>query len=179
MAAIASPQRPPSQDAGLHLIRELNLSGERQYGYPTPPTGHGLMEMWPTLAPQLPRSSGSSFFHSQERAFFSRDNSFFRIQIEVDVSHTTQTLGGPHRQEKGKYAGQSAQKINLLALHVTRQHLARNPAIINHVARNTVSHVARAVHSSHRYPDLPWGRFPGWGWAKPRVGSLWLFFNSI
>jgi len=102
MAAVASPQRPPSRDAGLHLIRELNLNGERQYGYPTPPTGHELMEMWPALAPQVPHNSGSSYFHSQERAFFSRDNSFFRVQIDIDVPHTTQALGGPRRQEKGK-----------------------------------------------------------------------------
>ena len=102
MATIAPPQRPPSQDAGLHLIRELNLNGERQFGFPTPPTGHELMEMWPALAPQIPHSPGSSFFHSQERAFFSRDNSFFQVQIEIDVPYTNQALGGPYRQDKGK-----------------------------------------------------------------------------
>lgn len=102
MTTAAPPQRPPSRDAGLHLIRELNLNGERQFGFPTPPTGHELMEMWPALAPQVPHSPGSSFFHSQERAFFSRDNSFFRVQIDIDVPYTNQALGGPCRQEKGK-----------------------------------------------------------------------------
>lgn len=102
MATVAPPQRPSSRDAGLHLIRELNLNGERQFGFPTPPTGHDLMEMWPALAPQVPHCPGSSYFHSQERAFFSRDNSFFRVQIDIDVPYTTQALGGPLRQEKGK-----------------------------------------------------------------------------
>lgn len=102
MTAIAPPQRPSSRDAALHLIRELNLNGERQFGFPTPPTGHDLMEMWPALAPQVPHSPGTTFFHTQERAFFSRDNSFFRVQIDIDVPYTNQALGGPHRQEKGK-----------------------------------------------------------------------------
>jgi len=102
MTAVAPPQRPSSRDAALHLIRELNLNGERQFGLPIPPTGHELMEMWPALAPQIPHSPGSSFFHSQERAFFSRDNSFFQVQIDIDQPQTNQTLGGPYRQEKGK-----------------------------------------------------------------------------
>ena len=102
MATVAPPQRPSSRDAGLHLIRDLKLNGERQFGFPTPPTGHELMEMWPALAPQIPHCPGSSYFHSQERAFFSRDNSFFRVQIDIDVPYTTQALGGPLRQEKGK-----------------------------------------------------------------------------
>ena len=95
MATITPPQHLPGPDAGLHLIRGLNLNGERQHGFPTPPTGHELMEMWPTLAPQVPYSPGSNFFHSQERAFFSRDNSFFRVQIDIDVPYTSQALGDP------------------------------------------------------------------------------------
>lgn len=102
MATVAPPQRPSSRDAGLHLIRELNLNGERQIGFPTPPTGHDLMEMWPALAPQVPHCPGSSYFHSQEREFFSRGNSFFRVQIDIDIPYTTQALGGSLRQEKGK-----------------------------------------------------------------------------
>ena len=98
MATVAPPQRPSSRDAALHLIRDLNLNGEQQFGFPTPPTGHELMEMWPTPAPQIPHSPGSSFFHAQERAFFSRDNSFFQVQIDIDLPQTNQTLGSPYRQ---------------------------------------------------------------------------------
>ena len=93
MATVAPPQRPSSRDAVLHLIRELNLNGEQQFGLPTPPTGHELMEMWPTPAPQIPHSPGSSFFHAQERAFFSRANSFLQVQIDIDLPQTNQTLG--------------------------------------------------------------------------------------
>ena len=61
------------------------------------------MEMWPALAPQVPHCPGSSYFHTQERAFFSRDNSFFRVQINIDSAPcTNQALGSPYRQEKGK-----------------------------------------------------------------------------
>ena len=74
----------------------------RRSGFPTPLTAHDLMEMWPALAPQIPYSPGSSFFHTQERAFFSRDNLFFRVQVDIDVPHTNQALGGSFGQEKGK-----------------------------------------------------------------------------
>ena len=102
MTTVAPPQRPPSRDLGLHLIRELNLSGERQPDSTTPPTGHDLMEMWPIPAPPIPYKPGSSFFHFEERAFFSRDNSFFRVRMDIDDPYTTQALGGSSRQEKGK-----------------------------------------------------------------------------
>lgn len=102
MATVAAAQHPSAQDASLHLIRELNLNGERQFGFPTPPTGHELMEMWPALAPQMPSYPGSTYFHSQERAFFSRDNSFFRVQLKIDSPYPTKTSGGPLKQEKGK-----------------------------------------------------------------------------
>ena len=59
------------------------------------------MEMWPTLAPEVPYRHGSSFFHAQERAFFSHDNSI-RVQIEIDAPYTNQALGGYFGQEKGK-----------------------------------------------------------------------------
>jgi len=96
------PQRPPSRDAAIHLIRELNVNGERQSGFPTSPTGHELMEVWPALAPQIPHSPGSSFFHSQERAFLSRDNSFFQVQIDIDLPQPNQAMGGPYGQGKSK-----------------------------------------------------------------------------
>jgi len=101
MATITPPQCPSSRDAVLHLVPEL-LNGERQFGFPTPPTGHDLMKMWPTLAPQIPHAPGSSFFHSQERAFFSRDNSFFQVQINIDPPQTDQAMGGPYSRGKGK-----------------------------------------------------------------------------
>jgi len=101
MATVAPLQRPSSRDAPLHLIPELNLNGERQFGFPTPPTGHELMKIWPTLAPQIPHTPGSSFFHSQERAFFSRADSF-QVQIDIDLPQTDQTMGGSYRQGKGK-----------------------------------------------------------------------------
>jgi len=101
MATVAPPQRPNSREA-LHLIRDLNLNCERQIGFPTPLTGHELMEMWPTLAPQIPHSPGSSFFRLLELAFFSRDDSFFHVQIDIDLPQTNQSLGGPYMQDKGK-----------------------------------------------------------------------------
>jgi len=99
MSSVAPPQRPPSRDAALHLIPELNLNGKRQLRFPTPPTSHELVEMCPTLASQIPHIPGSSFFHSQERAFFSRDNS--KVQIDIDLPQTNQSPGGPYWQEKG------------------------------------------------------------------------------
>jgi len=102
MTTVAPPDRPSSRDAALHLIRDLNLNGEQQFGLLAPLTGHELMEMWTTLAPQIPYSPGSSFFHSQERAFFSRDNSFFKVQIDIDLPQTDQATGGPYRQDKSK-----------------------------------------------------------------------------
>ena len=102
MITVAPPQHPPSRDAALHLIRELNVDGERQFGFLTPPTGHELMEMWPTLAPQIPHTPGSCFFHSQERAFFSQDNGFFQVQIDIDLPQTNQAMGGPYRQDKSE-----------------------------------------------------------------------------
>ena len=102
MATIVPPQHPPNQDAGLHLIRELKFNGEQQCNFPTPLTGHELMEMWPILAPEIPYSSGSSFFRSQERAFFSRNDLFFQVQIDIDVPYTNQALGGPYWQGKGR-----------------------------------------------------------------------------
>ena len=102
MTTIAPPQRPSSRDGALHLIPEFNFNGEQQFGYPNPPTAHELMVMWPTLAPQIPHTPGSSLFHSQERAFFSRDNAFFRIQIDTDPPQTNQAMGGPYRQDKSE-----------------------------------------------------------------------------
>jgi len=61
------------------------------------------MEIWPTLAPQIPYSPGSSFFHSQEKAFFSCSNeSSFQVRININLPNTNQTLDGPYRQDKGK-----------------------------------------------------------------------------
>ena len=99
MATLAPPPPPLSQDTGLHLIRDVNLGGERPFGLPTPPTGHDLMELWPALPPQIPHYPGTTYFHTQERAFFSRKNSFFRVQIEIDAP---QSPGAQYRQEKGK-----------------------------------------------------------------------------
>ena len=124
MAAVAPPQRPSSRDAGLHLIRELNLNGERQFGFPTPPTGHDLMGMWPALPPQVPDRPGWTYFSSQERAFFSRDNSFFRVQIDIDAPHTTQTSGGPLKQEKGKARAEPPQLSVIPRQH---QHQPQQP----------------------------------------------------
>jgi hypothetical protein len=68
MATVAPPQHPSSP----HLSRELNFNSERQFGFPT-------------LAPQVPHITGSSFFHAQEQAFFLA--MFPSSPIEIGVLH--------------------------------------------------------------------------------------------
>ncbi|KAF9784505.1 hypothetical protein BJ322DRAFT_850021 [Thelephora terrestris] len=126
MATVAPPQRPSSRDAGLHLIRELNLNGERQFGFPTPFTGHELMEMWPALAPQMPDLRSSTYFRSQERAFFSRENSFFRFRVPIDID-APYTQGGSIKQEKGKARAEPPQLSVIPRPHHQQQHHSQYP----------------------------------------------------
>jgi len=39
-----------------------------------------------------------------------------------------------------------------------------------HVA--PTSHAVGTPHTSHGYPDFPWGGFPALPWAEPEVGTL-------
>ncbi|KAF9780656.1 hypothetical protein BJ322DRAFT_1213679 [Thelephora terrestris] len=80
MATVAPPQHPSSP----HLSRELNFNSERQFGFPT-------------LAPQVPHITGSSFFHAQEQAFFSQ--CFLQVQLK-SVYYTDQALA-PSASSRG------------------------------------------------------------------------------
>jgi len=44
----------------------------------------------------IPYINGSRLFHIQEREFFSRATSFIRVQIDIDLPHNPQAIGGPY-----------------------------------------------------------------------------------
>lgn len=56
-------------------------------GFPTPPTGHELMALFPPPPPPIPTmGSTSNLFFAQERAFFARKGKeIIAVQIEADL----------------------------------------------------------------------------------------------
>jgi len=60
--------------------------------YPTPPTGHDLMAMFPPAPPdnfpEMRRGPTSGYFQRQERAFFAQaGKEIVRVRVEVDLPH--------------------------------------------------------------------------------------------
>ena len=59
--------------------------------YPTPPTGHDLMAMFPARSPDISEKRPgptSDFFKRQERAFFAQaGKEIVRVRVEVDFPH--------------------------------------------------------------------------------------------
>ncbi|TFK29169.1 hypothetical protein FA15DRAFT_428972 [Coprinopsis marcescibilis] len=96
------PSPPPSANGrarrtlspGFHL-RDLDLTHNNDMGprkYPTPPTGHDLMAMFPPAPPdnfpELRSGPTSGYFQRQERAFFAQaGREIVRVRVEVDLPH--------------------------------------------------------------------------------------------
>ena len=60
--------------------------------YPTPPTGHDLMAMFPPAPPdnfpEMRPGPTSGFFQRQERAFFAQaGKEIVRVRVEIDMPH--------------------------------------------------------------------------------------------
>lgn len=78
-------------------LRDVNLSQAseslpRNPHYPTPPTGHDLMAMFPPAPPdnipEMRPGPTSGFFQRQERAFFAQaGKEIVRVCVDVDVGH--------------------------------------------------------------------------------------------
>jgi hypothetical protein len=96
MDAATPPQSPSHQNIGSYFPPDLKLTGEQQLRLILPLTGHQLMEIWPAPAPFVPYFPSSSYFRTQERAFFSRSNAYFRI--DADIPEAT---GGQVPRERG------------------------------------------------------------------------------
>ena len=71
--------------------------GPKTTGLVIPSTNHQPTEVGPALANRpTPYINGSCYFRAQEREFFSRTSSFFRIQIDIDLPCNPQAAGGPY-----------------------------------------------------------------------------------
>ncbi|PPR05428.1 hypothetical protein CVT26_011306 [Gymnopilus dilepis] len=76
-------------------LRDVDLSQApdmTQRKYPTPPTGHDLMAMFPPAPPdnfpEMRPGPTSGFFQRQERAFFAQaGKEIVRVRVEVDFPH--------------------------------------------------------------------------------------------
>ena len=104
MDATTPPRSPPLQDTGSNFPPDLKLTGERHLRLILPLTGHQIMELWPAPAPPIPNFPGSSYFRTQEQAFFSRSNSYFRIDAGI-----LQATGGPLPRENNNTQTDSRQ----------------------------------------------------------------------
>ncbi|KDR78297.1 hypothetical protein GALMADRAFT_224670 [Galerina marginata CBS 339.88] len=98
-----SPPPPPSATTNGRLRRPLSPSSLRDVDlsqtpdmthrkYPTPPTGHDLMAMFPPAPPdnfpEMRPGPTSGFFQRQERAFFAQaGKEIVRVRVEVDFPH--------------------------------------------------------------------------------------------
>lgn len=130
--------RRPLTPSSLRDVNPPNINATRNFNYPSPPTGHDLMAMFPpNPPPALLPGPTSGYFHSQERAFFSRagDNSMFRVQIDIDMpmqdsnkgkaravpsrqrsSVSPPHAGGPHRNNNPQHRSQTI-PINPVPVH--------------------------------------------------------------
>ncbi|PPQ85745.1 hypothetical protein CVT25_003063 [Psilocybe cyanescens] len=76
-------------------LRDVDLSqapDTTHRNYPTPPTGHDLMAMFPPAPPdnfpEMRPGPTSGFFQRQERAFFAQaGKEIVRVRVEVDFPH--------------------------------------------------------------------------------------------
>ncbi|KAF8877762.1 hypothetical protein CPB85DRAFT_1235077 [Mucidula mucida] len=86
----------PSQLRELDLTHDPDSSSHPRK-YPTPPTGHDLMAMFPPAPPSIFPARGqntSGYFQRQERAFFAQaGKEIVRVRVEVDLPHGS---GSPH-----------------------------------------------------------------------------------
>ncbi|CAA7261983.1 unnamed protein product [Cyclocybe aegerita] len=90
-AANGALRRPLSPSS----LRDVDLSQApdmAQRKYPTPPTGHDLMAMFPPAPPdnfpEMRPGPTSGFFQRQERAFFAQaGKEIVRVRVEVDMPH--------------------------------------------------------------------------------------------
>ncbi|KAF8958765.1 hypothetical protein BDZ97DRAFT_2046565 [Flammula alnicola] len=94
---------PPNPAQNGHLRRPLSPSSLRGMSghlthhmthrkYPTPPTGHDLMAMFPPAPPdnfpEMRPGPTSGFFQRQERAFFAQaEKEIVRVRVEADPPH--------------------------------------------------------------------------------------------
>ena len=79
-----------------NILSDIDLSHThdmttRTGNYPTPPSGHDLMAMFPAKAPEnfeMRPGPTSDFFKRQERAFFAQaGKEIVRVRVEVDFPH--------------------------------------------------------------------------------------------
>ncbi|KAF8970702.1 hypothetical protein BDZ97DRAFT_1790582 [Flammula alnicola] len=96
-----SPPPNPAQNGRLRRplspssLRDVDLSQTTDMThrkYPTPPTGHDLMAMFPPAPPdnfpEMRPGPTSGFFQRQERAFFAQaGKEIVRVRVEVDFPH--------------------------------------------------------------------------------------------
>ena len=79
--------------AGVDVdLGQASDSQPRNPNYPTPPTGHDLMAMFPPAPPdnipEMRPGPTSGFFQRQERAFFAQaGKEIVRVCVDVDVGH--------------------------------------------------------------------------------------------
>lgn len=150
-----TPHRRPLTPSSL---RDVNLSpnSTRNFNYPSPPTGHDLMAMFPpTPPPVLIPGPTSGYFHTQERAFFSRagDSSLFRVQIDIDTPIADTSLKGktravvpPQRQHSGR-----AQTIPINTIPVSVHH---HPHAHPHPHPQPIVQPAKMHITNHIPPDV-------------------------
>jgi len=85
-------QRRPLSPSSLRDVDLSQAPDMTQRKYPTPPTGHDLMAMFPPAPPdnipEMRPGPTSGFFQRQERAFFAQaGKEIVRVRVEVDLPH--------------------------------------------------------------------------------------------
>ncbi|KAF8900118.1 hypothetical protein CPB84DRAFT_1779339 [Gymnopilus junonius] len=195
---------PPSSSAsanGSRLRRPLSPSSLRDVDlsqapdmthrkYPTPPTGHDLMAMFPPAPPdnfpEMRPGPTSGFFQRQERAFFAQaGKEIVRVRVEVDFPH-----GQEPEQAKPRPISTSRPWINgppsasSSAPHHSPVQSSSGPTLYPHPAsrptpRNTISVTPAPLfppNAAHASPTQPHNLHPphqtGSGLRTPPQDSI-------
>jgi len=142
-----------------------------QRKYPTPPTGHDLMAMFPPAPPdnipEMRPGPTSGFFQRQERAFFAQaGKEIVRVRVEVDLPHggedpmkprpsssTRAWLNGPMSSSSGPHHSPAQGPPPVLYPHPPVRPIQRNTHSVTptpHFAPS--SHTPPSVHPQNLHP---------------------------